>query len=1115
MKIHLYLSVFFLCCLTGRISILFSQNTEFPTSEIEKLEAKLNEDISDTEQQQVNGKLAKLYFYSNTGKAYEYATAARELAVKNEDKGSQIYYLKLMGLSQSMAGNYVNGIIHFYEALATDPMATDTALIDVYQSMGIAYQMMGDYAAALKQFDRSIALADSMELPEKAAPAIGCIGNLYAQQGDYARAITETKKGIRVSGQYNKQKLLAYGYKDLAFSMGNMGAFDSAFFYLRQSLDITTRQEDIPFIAGETYVVLSQMYLKAGNTDSAIYAANMAIGVGQKIHAKRILIQATEATARAYLQAGQTASALKFAQKMEETARTSVALYQRDASRLLADVYEETGNYRKSAEYLRKVNSLDQEIRKKEREDSDALHEKLVVLHKKAEENRILTERIERDRLQIYKSNTFGITMGLFALVIVVAFFLIYINQTPIVSRPLLSVSFSDHETEQRLQFVRRLSVVVFLLVIPILAHSILWGNIYDIIAKGVFMLMMIAMHLLALRKKLSAIFYSGLIIVYPITILPSVFIGIKFALPLIPVTIFLVWNYLAQRPVQQMLNIAAMAINLALSYWIRSRIQVLPIQNVEMLDIMVSLMALLLIIITLIYTNQLVYDSKLELYRNNRFLRQISDINPHFIFAKDSSRRLIFANKALAENFGVTQEGLLGKRDEDIHPLFAEDPHFYGDEKAVLENGETIFRMYEKIQDAGGNEKWVATIKKPIYDDNNHIIGILGVGSDVTEQLKAEEKLRKNEAMLNAIIHSIPDPILAIKDIQTPIFYNNKRITGYNTTFKELFAGNAINWKTVFPAEVVSRYIDIISRVSQGKTIRVRDAFVNGDNTTYFSITFAPITDLHGENSGTVIIVRDETELKTKELDLNRKNEQLKKYIESNLNLENFAYLASHDLSAPIRTIVSFTQLLEKRLTHVISDEDKEYLDFVVSASKNMQRLIHDLLTYSRVNTTKINIFPLNVPQLLEEIQNELYIPINEKKATLIYTNIPETISADRIKFRQLLSNLIMNALKFSQPGIPPQIEISCEIELDQWRFHVKDNGIGIAKEYQENIFLLFRRLHKESEYEGTGIGLALCKKIVEQHKGEMGVNSEKGKGSDFYFTIPIEKIESQITIS
>lgn len=179
------------------------------------------------------------------------------------------------------------------------------------------------------------------------------------------------------------------------------------------------------------------------------------------------------------------------------------------------------------------------------------------------------------------------------------------------------------------------------------------------------------------------------------------------------------------------------------------------------------------------------------------------------------------------------------------------------------------------------------------------------------------------------------------------------------------------------------------------------------------------------------------------------------------------------------------------------------------------MQRLIHDLLTYSRVNTTKINIFPLNLPQLLEEIRTELFVPIEEKQAKLTFISIPETISADRIKLRQLLSNLIINALKFSRPGVPPEIEISCEVESDQWRFHVKDNGIGIAREYQDHIFLLFRRLHKESDYEGTGIGLALCKKIIEQHKGEIGVVSEKNAGSDFFFTIPIEKIESRIILS
>ncbi|MEZ4777718.1 MAG: ATP-binding protein [Bacteroidia bacterium] len=1067
---------------------------------------------SEEKRMETYGELAKLYFFVNTDKCHEYATKAYELSLKVKNKSKQCYFLKIMGSSRSMSGDYVSAILDYQQALIIGRSIQDTALIDIHTAMGIAYTQISDYDDALYHFNRGIVLSDSMQMPWKAAAALGCIGHLYAEKGNFQHAIPETRKGLRLAEKQQHFRLMAYGYKDMAYSFTNLGYQDSALFYIKKALDISSNQKNFPFISGESYVVLGQIYQKAGLYDSALIAAQEAKNLEKQIMAKKIAINAEELFARIYLETNQWDKARTHAQEMLAIAtEAKYTMLQKTASELLATIYQRQGEFKNAAEYFHLAGELANEIYQKESADYKKLHDKLSEISKREIENQQLVERIKRDKVLLHKSNIFGVTMGLFAVVIIIAFFLIYLSRTFITGKPLLSVSFSEHEEDQRLQFTRRLSVVVCLLVIPILAHSILWGNMADIIAKVAFMVLMIVMHFLAIRRQLRAIFYAGLFLVYPITILPSALIGLTFALPLIPVTIFLVWNYLAQRPLEQILNAVVMAVNFILSYLVSGRLIVFKEENVETLDIMVSLMALLMILITLIYTNQLVYDSKEVIARNNRFLRQISDLNPHFVFAKDTSRRFIFTNNALADTFGKSNDDLLGKRDDEIHPIFSEDPQFMEDDLTVLEKGEDTFRSREKIYDFMGNEKWLETIKKPIFNEKNEIIGLLGVASDITDRIKAEDQLRKNEAMLNAIINSIPDPVLALRDNYTPIFYNNKLLTGFLNQFGKGLDAQPI-WTDMFSPEIVDRYFQIFCQASKGEIVRVSDVFPGKDAVMYASLTFSPIMDSQGDNLGVVIIVQDETELKQKEIDLNRKNEQLKNYIESNMNLENFAYLASHDLRAPIRTIVSFAQLLEKRLAGVLSEEDREYLDFVVSASKNMQRLIHDLLTYSRVNTTKINIFPINLPQLLEELRNELFVTIEEKNAKLTFHSIPETISADRIKLRQLLSNLIINALKFSRPEVPPEIEISCKVEQDQWRFHVKDNGIGIPKEYQEHIFLLFRRLHKEADYEGTGIGLALCKKIIEQHKGEIGVISEKGKGSEFYFTIPVEKIELRL---
>lgn len=235
----------------------------------------------------------------------------------------------------------------------------------------------------------------------------------------------------------------------------------------------------------------------------------------------------------------------------------------------------------------------------------------------------------------------------------------------------------------------------------------------------------------------------------------------------------------------------------------------------------------------------------------------------------------------------------------------------------------------------------------------------------------------------------------------------------------------------------------------------------------------------------------------------LNTKNEELEKYIESNLQLENFAYIASHDLQSPIRTIISFSQLLKRSAKHKLDEREIEYLDFVVDASRNMKQLVEDLLTYSLVDSEKHQPVDFNLQDLLEGILLDLYSTIEEKHGEIIFDNIPTAFHADKTRIRQLFQNLMSNALKFVQPEEIPKISILCETKADHYYFRVSDNGIGIPKEFHEKIFLLFKKLHNNTIYKGTGIGLALVKKIIDQHHGKVWLESEEGVGTTFHFTI------------
>lgn len=221
-----------------------------------------------------------------------------------------------------------------------------------------------------------------------------------------------------------------------------------------------------------------------------------------------------------------------------------------------------------------------------------------------------------------------------------------------------------------------------------------------------------------------------------------------------------------------------------------------------------------------------------------------------------------------------------------------------------------------------------------------------------------------------------------------------------------------------------------------------------------------------------------------------------------SNAELEQFAYVASHDLQEPLRMVTSFIQLLEKSFPDQLSPEAKEYMKFAVDGAKRMRDLIDDLLTFSRIDARSKPFRLCNSEKLAEAVMRKLHTAIEESGAHITHTTLPNVIG-DAMQLAQLFENLLTNALKF-RGETPPRIQIAAEAQGEFWRLSVQDNGIGIDPRHFSRIFAVFQRLHSRGDYPGTGIGLAICKKIVERHGGTIWVESEPGKGSTFFFTLP-----------
>jgi PAS domain S-box-containing protein len=305
---------------------------------------------------------------------------------------------------------------------------------------------------------------------------------------------------------------------------------------------------------------------------------------------------------------------------------------------------------------------------------------------------------------------------------------------------------------------------------------------------------------------------------------------------------------------------------------------------------------------------------------------------------------------------------------------------------------------------------------------------------------------------------------------------------------------------EVLFDAEVLPGVLESDSQVLNTKDVVVNELSfrVEGELRTFLSTKF-PLFDTQGNVQSIGGLWTDISEHKSLTERLNSKNIDLER---SNKELEQFAYVASHDLQEPLRMVSSYMQLLESRYKDKLDQDAKDFIGYAVDGALRMQRLIQDLLAFSRVGTRGKPPVPVDSDASFNEALLNLSIAMEETNANIEVGELPKVI-ADKDQLVQLFQNLIGNAIKF-RGNKSPEIEVSA-YELDGFaQFAVRDNGIGFDSKHTDRIFVLFQRLNPREEYEGTGIGLAICKKIVERHGGRIWAESEVGKGSTFYFTLP-----------
>jgi len=400
------------------------------------------------------------------------------------------------------------------------------------------------------------------------------------------------------------------------------------------------------------------------------------------------------------------------------------------------------------------------------------------------------------------------------------------------------------------------------------------------------------------------------------------------------------------------------------------------------------------------------------------------------------------------------------------------------------------------------------AAFEKMASDIKNSTTSIENLNREINERKKAEEEIKKSRATLKKIIDSMPFGIAIIDKNKKIRMANDKAIqmTG-RTDGSELLGQICHNF--ICPAEIGNcPVLDKCQCVDMSEKV-----LLTKDHTKVQILkSVIPIT------------FENEEVLLEAFVDITRRKQAEEKVIELNKNLErandelkNFAYIASHDLREPLRKITAFGAILQKSIGHTLNADDAENLEFMIDGANRMTQMINGLLSYSRVNTQAHKLQNVDLEQTVSELKKyELGLLIEDTKTILKVPELLPTVVADPLQMRQLLQNIIVNAIKYQKKGNIPEITITSKPSANGMvRIEITDNGIGIAPEYCETIFTMFKRLHNSAAYEGTGIGLAVCKKIVQQHNGQIGVESQLGKGSTFWFTVPAAKVLSCAAVS
>lgn len=489
------------------------------------------------------------------------------------------------------------------------------------------------------------------------------------------------------------------------------------------------------------------------------------------------------------------------------------------------------------------------------------------------------------------------------------------------------------------------------------------------------------------------------------------------------------------------------------------------------------------------------------KLHYDADFYIGVLDAMQDLVLIKGDRSRLLWANRAFREYYGMSN-AMLAEVIDAPHSDPDDTVQYVHDDHKVFTTGEPL-EVVEPITSHSGDVAYFRTIKTAIRKDSSaEIVATVGVSrpiqDDATRQASEQGRTERKAVLepLRILTEGIESAV-AVLDAQLRI------LTG-SAAFCELFSITDAEGKYI--DEVVGRrlnlaaeYASAIDAAEATKLANVEIELERGAG--WFDIHVRPWLLSSKQTGGALLSITDVTELRENERRLEKMNVDLER---SNAQLEEFAYVAAHDLQEPIRMVRSYVDLLREEFGDKLSEDGDTYMNFASDGAMRMHNLVRDLLEFSRVGRRQLELEQVSLNVVVNDVLTDLEALLDENsvEVKIDEAGLP-TVNGDAGLLRQLFSNLLTNAAKFRDPARVTRVQIGARREQDYWRLQVEDNGLGFKTEYAEKIFGMFARLHRVGEYEGTGMGLAICNRVVERHGGEMGAESTPGAGSAFWFTL------------